>query len=908
MHGRTRSLSSRAKPALLALATLAAVPLHLGAGSLSNPELLADLRNIPDSNAFQESNPKEFTDFGGFVFLTARDPLHGEELWRTDGTEEGTELWVDICPGPCDSTPNTLSVVGSSLYFYANDGVHGWELWRTDGSREQTHMVLDVDAVNSGSSFIVPFRGGMIVPGPYWTDGTAANTFLLGGPGEVMECVAVGGIAFFSARFFQFPGVSEGELFASHGEPGDIYLVKDLFPTGSIDRPSGLVRCADRVCFIAGRNLWSSDGTEHGTIPIYTEHHVSTSYGRIAQVGDEVVFSTDVYNSLKNGRLADLMRTDGTLEGTRLVTTLPKDSDASHPPELLTPVSGGIAFRHAADGDGWRLWFSDLTGAGTVPISEILYPSLMWPYRGGLLFAISDMGGERDLWYSTGLPGGAGFLHAVSPSMVRETSLGAFFRGDEAGDSELWLTDGTPAGTVLVDDIVPMVVDGSAPAGFTRVGQFLLFHAAEGDYSASYLWAVDDTFEDVWQPTLDGEPVRTWSPWTPVELDGRLIFTGWSTQSSAPNPAVFRPSSGNVAELAELTATGQKTQPREYTVNGEKVYFSANTHDFGRELWVTDGTSGGTALVADIYPGTFSANVRNLVAFGSDLYFSAERYPEQGVWRLEGGTTTPVLVIPVEPYLDVKPVAGFSSGLAVASRVNDQYWCGSDEILCWELGLWDPTTGSYSPLYSDYSDDHPGEHVAEALVLGETLIFTTTDNGERVRLWRSDGTEQGTSTLTIRADDRDSSVRELMAYQGVVYFSADDGIHGQELWATDGTQQGTALVVDLNPGPDSSYPSSISAAENVLMFAAWEQTSGLELVYGSIGSLDGWQRIDILNGPQSSNPTGFTHWGDSIVFAASDPVRGAELWQVTFNQPPPVLVFESGFESGSTSGWSVAFP
>lgn len=36
------------------------------------------------------------------MFLAANDSVHGEELWKTDGTVVGTQLLKDICPGLCD--------------------------------------------------------------------------------------------------------------------------------------------------------------------------------------------------------------------------------------------------------------------------------------------------------------------------------------------------------------------------------------------------------------------------------------------------------------------------------------------------------------------------------------------------------------------------------------------------------------------------------------------------------------------------------------------------------------------------------------------------------------------------------------------------------------------------------------
>jgi len=40
------------------------------------------------------------TNVDGTLFFAAFDPKHGEELWKSDGTPEGTVLGADISPGP----------------------------------------------------------------------------------------------------------------------------------------------------------------------------------------------------------------------------------------------------------------------------------------------------------------------------------------------------------------------------------------------------------------------------------------------------------------------------------------------------------------------------------------------------------------------------------------------------------------------------------------------------------------------------------------------------------------------------------------------------------------------------------------------------------------------------------------
>src|SRR4051794_7165503 len=36
---------------------------------------------------------------GGYLFFTATDGVHGRELWRSDGTADGTMMLADLSPG-----------------------------------------------------------------------------------------------------------------------------------------------------------------------------------------------------------------------------------------------------------------------------------------------------------------------------------------------------------------------------------------------------------------------------------------------------------------------------------------------------------------------------------------------------------------------------------------------------------------------------------------------------------------------------------------------------------------------------------------------------------------------------------------------------------------------------------------
>ena len=98
---------------------------------------------------------EEMVSMDGILYLVPDDGIHGKELWRSDGTFEGTFLVKDICEGYQGSNPTNLIVYKNEIYFAANDNLHGTELWKSNGTEAGTVMVAnikpDTEPYNNGS-------------------------------------------------------------------------------------------------------------------------------------------------------------------------------------------------------------------------------------------------------------------------------------------------------------------------------------------------------------------------------------------------------------------------------------------------------------------------------------------------------------------------------------------------------------------------------------------------------------------------------------------------------------------------------------------------------------------------------------------------------------------------------------
>ena len=216
------------------------------------------------------------------------------------------------------------------------------------------------------------------------------------------------------------------------------------------------------------------------------------------------------------------------------------------------------------------------------------------------------------------------------------------------------------------------------------------------------------------------------------------------------------------------------------TVVGDTIFFAADDHTAGNELWESDGTGAGTSLVKDISPRSLDSNPRLLTRFGDRLLFAANQ-DTWGIW-VSDGTDEGTIRLSDVGHPDT------NSNMVVIG--NDAYFAATDSIH--GLGLWKTDgTPQGTSLVKGISGGTSASSLRELTNVGGTLYYFVNDGSGAAELWRSDGTTPGTS-LVKRFNSVGSGLRYPTAYNGILFFSADDGAHGAELWKSDGTAAGTA--------------------------------------------------------------------------------------------------------------------
>jgi ELWxxDGT repeat protein len=285
------------------------------------------------------------------------------------------------------------------------------------------------------------------------------------------------------------------------------------------------------------------------------------------------------------------------------------------------------------------------------------------------------------------------------------------------------------------------------------------------------------------------------------------------------------------------------------TAVGSELFFAANDGTDGVELWATDGTT--THLVKDINPGSAGSNPYSMAAFNGALFFSAEdgttagsgHYNEAELWTSDGTTTTKIFT----------PTLGTNA--FYAPGINDVVAAGSHLFFVVDNGLHDSST--QSQIY--VSDGTPGGTVRlDAAVTAQngldaltnvngTLFFTMNDGTDGRQIWESNGTDAGTTMVSDfnPGTGFNSASGFVATSSGEIYFAGDDGTHGTQLWETDGTPSGTMMVKEINlTGTALFSGNDLMAIGNELYFAAEDSTSDGEQLWESNGSSAGTQKVD----------------------------------------------------------------
>ncbi len=440
----------------------------------------------------------------------------------------------------------------------------------------------------------------------------------------------------------------------------------------------------------------------------------------------------------------------------------------------------------------------------------------------------------------------------------------------------LWKSDGTTEGTQLVIDLDNPDIDPNY-GEFTAFKDQLFFRGVEtASGLGGELWATNGTPEGT-RMVRDIYTGPDWSsPGYLTVADSLLFF---------------------LASSEDLVAGGTET-----------------------ELWCSDGTSEGTYMVKDIWPGPYHANggpglngytssavvngIYYFAAKGPGGYVGEDYIGGLELWRSDGTAEGTYLVVDLTPTYVVPYGESWSYPNNLINFKNQLFFSASSTNTGNELFKSDGTAGR-THLVKDICTDggnccgssthsYPGDFV----IVDSLLYFTACDGIHGRELWKTDGTEGGTNlVIDLTEGDESSVLSEQTAYNGRLYFVYDDGDdkHGIELWSTDGTAEGTLLVKDIATGVDvfnranNSNPRYLTVVNDLLYFSAYTVESGDEL-WRTDGTTEGTIMVEDIYTTVGwgSHPYELTNVNGTLYFAARSynfpPYNidtGYELWKLT---------------------------
>jgi RHS repeat-associated protein len=635
---------------------------------------------------------------GNYVYFSATSATGGAEPYRLDTTTGVVTNLADVNAGAGSSSPGNFVRSGNKVFFIADNGSSGRELYAYDLSSGAVQLVKDVASGSVGglseqSARMVDVNGTLFFFGydasnglELWkSDGTTAGTTIVrnlapGGQWSPLryndqQLIVVGSNVYFSAT----NGSTGVELFKSDGTNAGTVLAWEGRAGAAGSNPINLRLVGDKVVFnadngVTGMELWSVDAQGVATNVDITGPDATqpSNPNNLRRIGNDLFFWAD------NGVVGrEPYKSDGTPSGTSLLRDIlagASSSNGSGSP-LVEAATGKYIFgAYGSGSNGYELWVSDGTNAGTTLLKDIWTggsgsaPTQFTKLGTSVFFTANDGSTGVELWKTDGTAAGttrvadiaAGSTSSDPQSLIVFNGKLYFTATTSSSGRELWVSDGTSAGTTQVADIESGGT-GSSPAQLTVSGSTLHFVATTAAYG-SEIWSLPAGSST---PIVDDlTPGATGSnPLYLVDAAGTLYFNGknnqyyWGSLFAKTGTSGAQLTTNTIGVPERLTAVGSTVYfmglgstgyelykfdgttsslvkdiapgsahslpGNMYATNG-KLYFTATNADSGTELWVTDGTTAGTELVADVNAGSGTSDPAELTRFGDRLLFTAD--------------------------------------------------------------------------------------------------------------------------------------------------------------------------------------------------------------------------------------------------------------------------------------------
>lgn len=177
-----------------------------------------------------------------FFVMSTND--HGTELWVTDGTETGTHefninkeliVWSNTEGGAFYNIyAENFAVLDEKLYFLASDGVNYTQLWRSDGTENGTFAVSDSSHSSTWKAYLTPFNDNLLFVWYNQSELEPVRLLSMDGQSEnisVVKIIGAGYLTEFNNKVYFNGNSFDGagwELWITDGTPAGTNMVSDI--------------------------------------------------------------------------------------------------------------------------------------------------------------------------------------------------------------------------------------------------------------------------------------------------------------------------------------------------------------------------------------------------------------------------------------------------------------------------------------------------------------------------------------------------------------------------------------------------------------------------------------------------------------------------------------------------------
>lgn len=696
------------------------------------------------------------------------------------------------------------------------------------------------------------------------------------------------------------------ELFRTNGST--VELVKDIVAGTGGSAPFNLMPLSgNTVVFAAwdaanGQELWKSDGTEAGTVlvkDIYVGGEGSAATP-LAQMDGKVFFRASNASFLN-----DVWVTDGTESGTVKLVDSPQAGG-------FQVLSGFMYFY-----SGTTLWKSDGTPGGTTAVRTDVTIRALTVAGSRLYFAGWDTAHGYELWTSDGTAAGTNLLKDIKPgaanafntastfSIVPVGANVVFFAHDFTTGWSLWRSDGTVGGTVAIVNYPTWSA--------TTIPPFLYSAGGQAFFSLNGLWRTDGTGGGTTELGDVLDPYFFVTGASKVFFFARETtdtFRLWSTDGS----------DAGTSKVSAMVTPG--TQPAAMAWAGGQLYFSGSDGVTGAEPWASDGTPGGTHLIANLVADPpASSTPSDLRGATGKLFFTATSSGPREIWASDGtagGTSALTAFLGQKTFSDFAAWKGrlffdvYTGSSTYTTYHSDGTAAGTTVLRSGPMSNPYASSGFFyfnappaapDPYYSYSRPWRSDGTVAGTIDLTpptgeipeapsrfvETGGLVYFEAGSPRGIWRTAGTPESTVRMTAHVTSYASMSSNLVPVNGALFYALSD-VYGSELRRTSIGVYHDTSVLEIVPGPGGGQPEQLTAAGSLVFFVANDGTTGREL-WRSDGTQAGTFLVkDIVSGPGSPAPASLIAVGSTLFFVASNGFDGVELWKSDGTTAGTVLV------------------